>query len=36
MSLKKFLPIYLIFLSMGMVDAAEPMVSLAREHSPSP
>ncbi|MDD4144312.1 MAG: MFS transporter [Prolixibacteraceae bacterium] len=31
MSLKKFLPVYLIFLSMGMVDAAGPMVSLARE-----
>ena len=31
MSLKKFLPIYLIFVSMGMVDAAGPMVSLARE-----
>jgi FHS family L-fucose permease-like MFS transporter len=31
MNLKKFLPIYLIFLSMGMVDAAGPMVSLARE-----
>jgi fucose permease len=31
MSVKKFLPIYLIFLSMGMVDAAGPMVSLARE-----
>lgn len=31
MSLKKILPIYLIFLSMGMVDAAGPMVSLARE-----
>lgn len=31
MSLRKFLPIYLIFLSMGMVDAAGPMVSLARE-----
>ena len=31
MSYKKFLPVYLIFLSMGMVDAAGPMVSLARE-----
>ncbi len=31
MSVKRFLPIYLIFLSMGMVDAAGPMVSLARE-----
>ncbi len=31
MNQKKFLPIYLIFLSMGMVDAAGPMVSLARE-----
>ncbi len=31
MSVRKFLPIYLIFLSMGMVDAAGPMVSLARE-----
>ncbi len=31
MTLKKFLPVYLIFLSMGMVDAAGPMVSLARE-----
>jgi len=31
MNLKKFLPVYLIFLSMGMVDAAGPMVSLARE-----
>jgi len=29
--LKKGLPICLIFLSMGMVDAAGPMVSLARE-----
>ncbi|WP_372934365.1 MFS transporter [Mariniphaga sediminis] len=28
---KQFLPVYLIFLSMGMVDAAGPMVSLARE-----
>ena len=28
---KKILPVYLIFLSMGMVDAAGPMVSLARE-----
>jgi len=27
----KFLPIYLVFLSMGLVDAAGPMVSLARE-----
>lgn len=31
MNVKKVLPIYLIFLSMGMVDAAGPMVSLARE-----
>ncbi len=31
MSLRKFLPVYLIFLAMGMVDAAGPMVSLARE-----
>jgi len=31
MSIKKFLPIYLVFLAMGMVDAAGPMVSLARE-----
>jgi fucose permease len=31
MNTKKFLPVYLIFLSMGMVDAAGPMVSLARE-----
>lgn len=31
MSAKKILPVYLIFLSMGMVDAAGPMVSLARE-----
>lgn len=31
MSIKKFLPVYLIFLCMGMVDAAGPMVSLARE-----
>jgi len=31
MSTKKNLPVYLIFLSMGMVDAAGPMVSLARE-----
>ncbi len=30
-NLKKFLPVYLIFLAMGMVDAAGPMVSLARE-----
>ena len=28
---KRILPVYLIFLSMGMVDAAGPMVSLARE-----
>ena len=34
MSLKKFLPVYLIFLSMGMVDAAGPMVSLARDSFP--
>lgn len=31
MNIKKILPIYLIFLSMGMVDAVGPMVSLARE-----
>lgn len=31
MNLRKILPVYLIFLSMGMVDAAGPMVSLARE-----
>jgi FHS family L-fucose permease-like MFS transporter len=31
MNLKKTLPVYLIFLSMGMVDAAGPMVGLARE-----
>ncbi|MGV8091091.1 MAG: sugar MFS transporter [Mangrovibacterium sp.] len=31
MSFKKYFPVYLIFLSMGMVDAASPMVSLARE-----
>lgn len=31
MNLQKFLPVYLIFLSMGMVDAVGPMVSLARE-----
>ena len=29
--MKKLLPVYLIFLTMGMVDAAGPMVSLARE-----
>lgn len=28
---KKTLPIYLVFLSMGMIDAVGPMVSLARE-----
>jgi len=31
MNTKKILPVYLIFLSMGMVDAAGPMVSLSRE-----
>src|SRR5690606_228553 len=31
MNIKSALPVYLIFLSMGMVDAAGPMVSLARE-----
>lgn len=29
--MKKIYPVYLIFLTMGMVDAAGPMVSLARE-----
>ena len=29
--IKKTLPIYLIFLSMGMIDAVGPMVSLAKE-----
>ena len=29
--LKKTIPIYLVFLSMGMIDAVGPMVSLARE-----
>jgi len=29
--MKKIYPLYLIFLTMGMVDAAGPMVSLARE-----
>jgi len=31
MNSKKIYPVYLIFLAMGMVDAAGPMVSLARE-----
>lgn len=31
MDFKNFLPVYLIFLCMGMVDAAGPMVSLARD-----
>lgn len=31
MSYRKIFPLYLIFLTMGMVDAAGPMVSLARE-----
>ena len=29
--IKKTLPVYLIFLSMGMIDAVGPMVSLAKE-----
>ena len=29
--IKRSLPVYLIFLSMGMIDAVGPMVSLAKE-----